>query len=124
VLSAPSLVITLSIDGAESTTQQPSPGFLPGLPSIPTSAIDGKGLAVDTKISQDDDNNFKGIPSEFVIDRIGIMVRLDESVSSPNSEQEITTIIRSVISGIDNCFDCIDYEVKDFFCTINENSNQ
>ena len=100
-------------DEARSTTQ-PSPGFLPGLPSIPTSAVDERGLAVDTKISQEEDDNFKGIPSEFVIDRIEIMVRLDESVSSPNSEQEITTIIRSVIPGIDNCFDCIDYEVKDF----------
>ena len=44
-------------DEAESTTEL-SPGFLPGLPSIPTSAVDEKGLAVDTKISQDDDNNF------------------------------------------------------------------
>ena len=80
-------------------------GLLPGLPSIPTSAVDEKGMAVDT---------FDGIPSEFIVDRIEVMVRLDESVSSPNTKQEITTIIRSVIPDIENCFDCVDFEVKEF----------
>ena len=98
----------------EDTPRQFSPGLLPGLPSIPTSAVDEKGLAVDTKKEVDEKSEFKGIPSEFVIDRIEVMVRLDESVSSPNTKQEITTIIRSVIPDIENCFDCVDFEVKEF----------
>ena len=98
----------------EDTPRQFSPGLLPGLPSIPTSAVDEKGLAVDTKKEVDEKSEFKGIPSEFVIDRIEVMVRLDESVSSPNTKQEITATIRSVVPGVENCFDCVDYEVKNF----------
>ena len=93
---------------------QSSPGLLPGLPSIPTAAVDEKGLAVDTKKEAEQESRFEGIPSEHVIDRIEVMVRLDESVSGPNTKQEITTTIRSVIPGIENCFDCVDYEVKSF----------
>jgi|GEM_PF-3523493 len=89
-------------------------GLLPGLPSIPTSAVDEKGMAVDTKATVEEDSKFDGIPSEFIVDRIEVMVRLDESVSSPNTKQEITTIIRSVIPDIENCFDCVDFEVKEF----------
>ncbi len=100
----------------ENTDEKPnqSVGLLPGLPSIPTSAVDEKGMAVDTKATVKEESKFNGIPSEFIVDRIEVMVRLDESVSSPNTKQEITTIIRSVIPDIENCFDCVDFEVKEF----------
>jgi len=98
----------------EEKTEKHSPGLLPGLPSIPTAAVDEKGLAVDTKKQTEEESVFEGIPSEFVIEKVEVLVRLDESVSSPNTKQEITTTIRSVIPGIENCFDCVDYEVKNF----------
>jgi hypothetical protein len=89
-------------------------GLLPGLPSIPTSSVDEKGMAVDTKVVDETKSKFNEVPSQFIVDRIEVMVRLDESVSSPNTKQEITTIIRSVIPDIENCFDCVDFEVKEF----------
>ena len=101
---------------------QSSPGLLPGLPSIPTAAVDEKGMAVDTRKESKEETKFDKIPSEYTIERIEVSVRLDESVSSPNIKQEITTTIRSVIPGIENCFDCVDYEVKNFI--IQKLSNQ
>ncbi len=101
---------------------QSSPGLLPGLPSIPTAAVDEKGMAVDTRKELKEETKFDKIPSEYTIERIEVSVRLDESVSSPNIKQEITTTIRSVIPGIENCFDCVDYEVKNFI--IQKLSNQ
>ena len=103
-----------NIEIVEETTIQASPGLLPGLPSIPTAAVDEKGMAVDTKKEVKEESKFEGIPSEYVVEKIEVMVRLDESVSNPNNKQEITTTIRSVIPGIENCFDCVDYEVKNF----------
>ena len=91
-----------------------SPGLLPGLPSIPTASVDEKGMAIDTKKEIKDESRFESIPNEYIIDKIEVMVRLDESISSPNTKQEITTTIRSVIPGIENCFDCVDYELKNF----------
>ena len=103
-----------TIEEEKSEDSKSSTGLLPGLPSIPTAAIDEKGLAVDINQMSDEDSKFKGIPSQYHIDKIEVLVRLDESVSSPNIKQEITTTIRSVIPGLEDCFDCVDYEVKDF----------
>ena len=89
------------------------PGLLPGLPAIPTPSVDEKGLAIDTRVLGLEEKD-EVIPDKYVVDRVDVSVRLEETVASPTLEQELTTVIRSILPGIETCFDCIDFESKPF----------
>lgn len=95
---------------AKTTT---TPGLLPGLPAIPTPSVDEKGLAIDTRVLEKDGKE-DIVPDQYVIDRVDVAVRLEETLASPTLEQEFTTVIRAVLPGIETCFDCIDFESKPF----------